>query len=73
MENNYLILDMGTGNSRVGLVSSDGVVLGIRSYVNRYHTDPLYEDAQYFHPRGSRQMCMHAHLARCSRKSMAFW
>ena len=41
MENNYLILDMGTGNSRVGLVSSDGVVLGIRSYVNRYHTDPL--------------------------------
>ena len=50
MENNYLILDMGTGNSRVGLVSSDGVVLGIRSYVNRYHTDPLYEDAQYFLP-----------------------
>jgi len=50
VENNYLILDMGTGNSRVGLVSSDGVVLGIRSYVNRYHTDPLYEDAQYFLP-----------------------
>ena len=36
MENNYLILDMGTGNSRVGLVSSDGVVLGIRSYVIHY-------------------------------------
>ena len=46
MENNYLVVDMGTGNSRVALVSAEGRIWGIRSYVNRYHTDQLYEDAQ---------------------------
>ncbi len=50
MENNYLVVDMGTGNSRVALVSAEGRIWGIRSYVNRYHTDQLYEDAQYFLP-----------------------
>ena len=50
MENNYLVVDMGTGNSRVALVSAEGRIWGIRSYVNRYHTDKLYEDAQYFLP-----------------------
>ena len=28
METNYLVVDMGTGNSRVGLVSADGTIVG---------------------------------------------
>ena len=50
MEKNYLVVDLGTGNSRVALVSSKGVIWGIRSYVNQYYKDPLYDDAQYFLP-----------------------
>ncbi len=51
MENNYLVMDMGTGNSRVALVSADGTIWGIHSYVNQYYADKLYEDAQYFLPK----------------------
>ena len=50
METNYLVVDMGTGNSRVGLVSADGTIWGIRNYENQYYKDKQYEDAQYFLP-----------------------
>lgn len=46
----YLIVDMGTGNTRVALVDSAGAILGIRTYTNVYHRDDAYEDAQYFLP-----------------------
>ena len=50
METNYLVVDMGTGNSRIGLVSADGTIWGIRNYENQYYKDKQYEDAQYFLP-----------------------
>lgn len=50
MEINYLVVDMGTGNSRVGLVGADGTIWGIRYYENQYYKDKQYEDAQYFLP-----------------------
>ena len=41
----YLMVDLGTGNSRVALVDSDGGILGLRTYTNVYHRDSAYEDA----------------------------
>lgn len=46
----YLIIDMGTGNSRVALVNQNGEIKDIESFENRYYSDPLYVDAQYFSP-----------------------
>lgn len=46
----YLMFDIGTGNSRVSLVDSNGSILGIRSFLNTYYRDDSYEDAQYFYP-----------------------
>lgn len=50
MDRYYLLVDLGTGNSRVALVSSQGKVLGIKSFVNSYNRDDRYEDAKYFLP-----------------------
>ena len=46
----YLLVDIGTGNGRVALVHSDGEILAIRRFSNRYHRDADYPDAQYFLP-----------------------
>lgn len=46
----YLMFDIGTGNSRVSMVDSNGTILGIRSFLNTYYRDDSYEDAQYFYP-----------------------
>lgn len=46
----YLLVDLGTGNTRVALVNAAGAILDLRTYVNRYYRDGLYEDAQYFLP-----------------------
>ena len=48
--NHYLVIDMGTGNSRVALVNQNGEIKDIESFENRYYADPLYADAQYFSP-----------------------
>ena len=61
----YLMIDLGTGNSRVALVNSFGEILGIRTHTNVYHRDNRYEDGQYFLPeewsayllRGCRELC----------------
>lgn len=45
---NYLIIDIGTGNSRIVLVREDGMIHGLRHIVNSYHRDYDYPDAQYF-------------------------
>lgn len=60
-----MIVDLGTGNSRVILASSEGELLGSRTFTNRYYRDDLYEDAQYFKPEewqekilnGCRELC----------------
>ncbi len=46
----YLLLDIGTGNGRVALVRSDGEILAIRRFSNRYCRDDAYPDAQFFLP-----------------------
>ncbi len=46
----YLLIDLGTGSTRAALVSSDGSILSIRSFLNRYYRDEAYPDAQYFLP-----------------------
>lgn len=53
----YLMVDLGTGNSRVALVDSDGGILGLRTYTNVYHRDSAYEDGQYFLPEDWRRCC----------------
>lgn len=61
----YLMFDIGTGNSRVSLVDSNGTILGIKSFLNTYYRDDSYEDAQYFYPdeweeklfRGCAELC----------------
>ena len=46
----YLLIDLGTGSTRAAFVSSDGTVLAMRSFINCYHRDEAYPDAQYFLP-----------------------
>ena len=46
----YLMFDLGTGNSRVSLVDSNGEILGLKSFDNKYYRDDRYEDAQYIVP-----------------------
>lgn len=50
MERNYIVVDLGTGNSRAALVSSAGTIYAVKSFENIYHKDEMYEDAQYFLP-----------------------
>ena len=49
-EKNYVIVDIGTGNSRVALVSQDGTIRDLISFENKYYKDLLYDDARYFNP-----------------------
>lgn len=46
----YLIVDIGTGNSRVCIIDSLGTIIAIKTFENAYYIDELYEDAQYFSP-----------------------
>ena len=46
----YLLLDLGTGNSRAALVRSDGTVVAYRHFTNAYYRDEAYPDARYFLP-----------------------
>lgn len=47
---NYLVYDLGTGNSKVAIVTSEGNILSSKTIENEYHVDDNYEDAQYFDP-----------------------
>ncbi len=47
---NYLVFDIGTGNTRVALVNSENVFIGMETFENEYLIDNNYEDAQYFVP-----------------------
>ncbi len=46
----YLIYDIGTGNSRVSIVSEQKEMIGLRTFENRYYRDFRYKDALYFKP-----------------------
>ena len=45
-----LLVDLGTGNTRVALADSAGAIWDMRTYTNSYYRDDAYEDAQYFLP-----------------------
>lgn len=63
----YLIVDLGTGNTRVALVSSDGKILGIRTFTNTYYKDELYPDAQFFVPEEWKKKIFRCCSELCSR------
>lgn len=46
----YLVIDIGTGNSRVGCIDEKGCILALKTFENVYYIDHAYEDAQYFTP-----------------------
>lgn len=46
----YLIIDIGTGNARVGVVTPKGDILGITRENVHYITDSNYEESIYFEP-----------------------
>ena len=45
-----LLIDLGTGSTRVALTDTHGKILAIRSFFNHYYRDEDYPDAQYFLP-----------------------
>ena len=63
MKKHYLLVDLGTGNTRVALVCSDGTILGLRTFFNTYYQDGAYADAQYFLPEE-----WQAQILRCCRE-----
>ncbi len=46
----YLIMDIGTGNARVSLISTTGIVLQVKTKDTSFLRDPLYEDGWSFDP-----------------------
>lgn len=50
MDKYYLVVDIGTGNSRVALVKQNGDIVAIETIENAYYMDDAYDDAQYFSP-----------------------
>lgn len=45
-----LIIDIGTGSSRVAIVSDTFEIINIKSMTNTYYVDEKYNDAKYFIP-----------------------
>lgn len=50
MKDAYLVIDIGTGNARVGVATRDGEILAIRRENVNYHSDENYEESIYFQP-----------------------
>lgn len=46
----YLIVDIGTGNARVGIATPTGDILSIKRENVHYHSDNKYEESIYFNP-----------------------
>lgn len=46
----YLIVDIGTGNARVGVTTPAGDILAIKRENVQYHADTKYEESIYFDP-----------------------
>lgn len=45
-----LIIDIGTGSTRVAVVSCEGKLVRIKGCKNTYYIDEAYDDAKYFLP-----------------------
>lgn len=50
-----LIIDIGTGSTRVAAVSCRGAILNIKSFKNSFYVDDEYNDAKYFIPNELKQ------------------
>ncbi|WP_102346215.1 FGGY-family carbohydrate kinase [Bacillus sp. Marseille-P3661] len=50
MVEGYLIIDVGTGNTRVGIASTTGTVLAVESIETKYYRESAYPDSQSFKP-----------------------
>ncbi len=50
MKEAYLIVDIGTGNARVGIATAEGDILAIRRENVHYVSDTNYEESIYFDP-----------------------
>ncbi|MEJ7692282.1 FGGY family carbohydrate kinase [Daejeonella sp.] len=50
LEKAYIVIDIGTGNVRVAVSSTDGDILGIQRENIQYHKDEQYPEALYFDP-----------------------
>ena len=59
----YLLIDLGTGSTRAAIVGSDGNIVAMHSFFNRYFRDEAYPDAQYFLPQE-----WEAEILRCCRE-----
>jgi autoinducer 2 (AI-2) kinase len=46
----YLIVDIGTGNARVAVVTANGEILSIKRENVQYETDQNYEESIFFEP-----------------------
>ena len=49
-KNAYLVVDIGTGNARVGVVTPQGEILSIKRENVHYTTDTNYEESIFFNP-----------------------
>lgn len=50
MERGYLIIDIGTGNSRVSICSTSGKILAVETCDTKYEKEPAFSDSYYFDP-----------------------
>lgn len=50
MMDTQLIIDIGTGSTRVALVSNELKIIAVKSFKNHYYVDSMYQDAKYFLP-----------------------
>lgn len=50
MKRAYLIIDIGTGNSRAGVVSTEGELLSVATRDSTYYSDTDFADSIYFKP-----------------------
>lgn len=50
MKKAHLIIDIGTGNSRVGVVSTEGELFSVATRDSVYYTDTDFADSLYFKP-----------------------
>ena len=50
MKKAHLIIDIGTGNSRAGVISTEGELLSVATRDSVYYTDTDFADSIYFKP-----------------------
>ena len=62
----HLIVDIGTGNARVGVVNTSGEILSIKRENVHYITDTKYEESIYFDPNE-----LWAQITRLSKEALA--